>query len=564
MTSNTDLYRTARDQLFDVIGDYDKAVEVFSWPQLTGAFNWAADWFDVIARGNDRTALWIVEEDGSEHKISFAEMADCSDRVATWLSGLGVGKGDRVILMLGNQVELWEAMLAVAKLGAITMPTTGALGPADLTDRITRGGAKFVIANDEDAAKFDDVEGDYTRIVVGRAVEGWHSYSAAYAVPSAEPVATPTDVDDTMLIYFTSGTTSKPKLVEHSQVSYPVGHMSTMAWIGVRPGDVHLAISSPGWAKHAWSCFFAPWIAEATNFVYNYSRFDAAALLNQLRRAGVNTFCAPPTVWRMLIQSDLGPKPEGLREVLGAGEPLNPDVIAQVQRAWGLTIRDGFGQTETTLQVGNTPGQPVKPGSMGRPMPGVPVVLIDPLTGEPSDEGEICLDLQRNPVNLMTGYLGDEQRNATVMAGGYYHTGDVASRDDDGYITYIGRTDDVFKSSDYKVSPFELESVLIEHPAVVEAAVVPQPDETRLCVPKAYISLAGDWEPNAETARQIMEYARDHLAPYLKVRRIEFYELPKTISGKIRRVELRRREETAHAGGTPIETEHRYEDLLGQ
>ena len=562
MTTNTDLYRTARDQLVEVIGDYDEAVEAFAWPQLTGAFNWATDWFDVIARGNGRTALWVVEEGGDEHKISFAEMADASDRVAAWLGRLGVGKGDRVILMLGNQVELWESMLAVAKLGAVIMPTTGALGPADLTDRITRGGAKFVIANDEDAAKFDDIAGDYTRIVVGHAVDGWHRYATAYAVPSTGPFATRTNIDDPMLIYFTSGTTSKPKLVEHSQVSYPVGHMSTMAWIGVRPGDVHLAISSPGWAKHAWSCFFAPWIAEATIFVYNYRRFDAAAVLSQIRRAGVNTFCAPPTVWRMLIQSDLGPKPEVLREVLGAGEPLNPGVIAQVERAWGLTIRDGFGQTETTLQVGNTPGQPVKPGSMGRPMPGVPVVLVDPLSGELADEGEICLDLQRNPVNLMTGYLGDPQRNATVLAGGYYHTGDVASRDDDGYITYIGRTDDVFKSSDYKVSPFELESVLIEHPAVVVAAVVPQPDETRLCVPKAYVSLADGWEPNAETARQIMEYARDHLAPYLKVRRVEFYELPKTISGKLRRVELRRREEAAHADGTPIETEHRYENLV--
>ncbi|HYZ68351.1 MAG TPA: AMP-binding protein [Mycobacterium sp.] len=558
MTTNTDLYRTARDQLVDLIGDYDKAVEAFVWPQLTGTFNWAIDWFDVIARNNDRTALWIVEEGGDEQKVSFAEMADRSDRVATWLRRLGVGKGDRVILMLGNQVELWEAMLAVAKLGAVIMPTTGALGPADLADRITRGGARFIIANDVDTAKFEDVAGDYTRIVVGEPVDGWHRYADADDAESAGPFAAKTTVDDSMLIYFTSGTTSKPKLVEHSQISYPVGHLSTMAWIGVRPGDVHLAISSPGWAKHAWSCFFAPWIAEATIFVYNYSRFDAAALLHQLRRARVNTFCAPPTVWRMLIQSDLGVKPDGLREVLGAGEPLNPDVIAQVEHAWGLTIRDGFGQTETTLQVGNTPGQPVKPGSMGRPMPGVPVVLIDPVTGEPADEGEICLDLQRNPVNLMTGYLGDERRNARVMAGGYYHTGDVAARDADGYITYVGRTDDVFKSSDYKVSPFELESVLIEHPAVVEAAVVPQPDETRLCVPKAYVSLAEGWEPNAETARQIMEYARNHLAPYLKVRRVEFYDLPKTISGKIRRVELRRREETAQ----PIETEYRYEDLV--
>ena len=563
MATNTDIYRTARDQLVDVIGDYDKAVETFSWPRLTGTFNWATDWFDVIARGNDHTALWIVEEDGREQKITFAEMADRSDRVATWLERRGVGTGDRVILMLGNQVELWESMLAVAKLGAVIMPTTDALGPADLADRITRGGAEFVIANDADTAKFDDVEGDYTRIAVGAHIDGWHSYADAYEVTSAGPFAARTNVDDSMLIYFTSGTTSKPKLVEHSQISYPVGHMSTMAWIGVRPGDVHLAISSPGWAKHAWSCFFAPWIAEATIFVYNYRRFDAQALLGEIRRAKVNTFCAPPTVWRLLIQSDLGPKPEGLREILGAGEPLNPDVIARVERAWGLTIRDGFGQTETTLQVGNTPGQPVKAGSMGRPMPGVPVVLVDQLTGDLADEGEICLDLSRDPLNLMTGYLGEPRRNETALAGGYYHTGDVASRDADGYITYIGRTDDVFKSSDYKVSPFELESVLIEHPAVVEAAVVPQPDATRLTVPKAYVALADGWEPNADTAKAIMEYARDHLAPYLKIRRVEFYDLPKTISGKIRRVELRRREDAAHDSGTPIETEYRYEDVVG-
>ncbi|WP_067715747.1 AMP-binding protein [Nocardia yamanashiensis] len=562
MTANTDAYRTARDQLLAVATDYDAALRTFEWPRLSGKFNWALDWFDAIARGNDRTALWIVEEDGREQRISFDEMAIRSDRVAAWLSGLGVAKGDRVMLMLGNQAELWEAMLAVAKLGAVIMPTTGALGPADLTDRIERGGARFVIANTADTGKFDEVPGDYTRIVVGEAVSGWRDYSdAAHAEPTG-PFESRTEVDDPLLVYFTSGTTSKPKMVQHSQISYPVGHLTTMYWLGVRPGDTHLAISAPGWAKHAWSCFFTPWLAEATIFVYNYARFDASSLLNQLRRADVNTFCAPPTVWRMLIQADLGERPAGLREILGAGEPLNPDVIAQVEKAWGLTIRDGFGQTETTLQVGNTPGQPLKPGSMGRPAPGVPVVLVDPISGQLADEGEICLDLAAAPVNLMSGYLGDPDRNAAVMAGGYYHTGDVASRDADGYITYIGRTDDVFKSSDYKVSPFELESVLIEHPAVVEAAVVPQPDDTRLAVPKAYVSLAAGWEPDAETARAIFEYARDHLAPYLRVRRVEFTELPKTISGKIRRVDLRRREDDAHAAGRPIPTEFRYEDVL--
>lgn len=565
ITTNTEQYRAARDRLLTSIGDYSQAVDSFRWPRLTGAFNWATDWFDVIARSPERAgqaALWITEEGGDEQRYTFAEMADRSDRVATWLQALGVGKGDRVIVMLGNQVELWESMLAVAKLGAVVMPTTGALGPADLADRITRGGADFVVTNAADADKFSSVDGQYTGVVVGAPLAGWHRYADAYQVVSAGPFTAVTEVDDPLLVYFTSGTTSKPKLVEHSQISYPVGHLTTMAWIGVAPGDVHLAISSPGWAKHAWSCVFAPWIAEATIFVYNYRRFDAAALMGQLRRADVNTFCAPPTVWRMLIQADLGAKPQGLREILGAGEPLNPDVIAKVQDAWGLTIRDGFGQTETTLLVGNTPGQPVKAGSMGRPMPGVPVVLVDPMTGEPADEGELCLELSAQPLNLMTGYLGDPQRHAAVMAGGYYHTGDVASRDSDGYITYIGRTDDVFKSSDYKVSPFELESVLIEHPAVVEAAVVPQPDDTRLAVPKAYVCLAAGWDADAETARSIMEFARDHLAPYLKVRRVEFGDLPKTISGKIRRVDLRRREDQAHAAGTPITSEYRYEDVV--
>jgi acetyl-CoA synthetase len=319
---------------------------------------------------------------------------------------------------------------------------------------------------------------------------------------------------------------------------------------------VHLNISSPGWAKHAWSCFFAPWIAEATIFIYNYARFDAAALLTQLRERQVTTFCAPPTVWRMLINADLSDGPGDLREVIGAGEPLNPEVIEQVRKHWGLTLRDGYGQTETTAQVGNAPGSVVKPGSMGRPLPGVPVVLVDPVTAKPSpDEGEICLDLSQHPLNLMTGYQGDEERNAEAMAGGYYHTGDVASIDSDGYLTYIGRTDDVFKASDYKISPFELESVLIEHPAVAEAAVVPAPDEVRLAIPKAYVVLAPGHEPTEETALAILKYTRERLAPFQRVRRLEFTDLPKTISGKIRRVELRAREQ--EFAGQRIEGEWR-------
>jgi acetyl-CoA synthetase len=550
----TTAYRDARDQLLALHDDHEKAVAEFRWPSFDGPFNWAVDWFDGYARGNEAEALHIVEEDGREAGWTFAELVRRSDQVASWLRGHGVGRGDRVVLMLGNQVELWESMLAVMKLGAVIMPTTSALGPADLTDRVHRGGARHVIVNAADAGKFATVAGEYTRIAVGAAPEGWLSYAdsaQADDFPIGHPGTLP---GDPLLLYFTSGTTSRPKLVEHTQVSYPVGHLSTVFWLGLRPGDVHLNISSPGWAKHAWSCFFAPWIAEATVYVYNYGRFDPAALLARIRSAEVTSFCAPPTVWRMLIQADLSGGPGSLREVIAAGEPLNPEVIEQVQAQWGLTLRDGYGQTETTASVGNTPGSPVKPGSMGRPLPGVPVVLVDPVSGRPADEGEICLDLSQHPLTLMTGYRDDVARHAAAMAGGWYHTGDVASRDDEGYITYIGRTDDVFKSSDYKISPFELESVLIEHPAVTEAAVVPVPDPVRAAVPKAYVTLAAGHSPDRETALSILRHCRENLAPFLRVRKIEFAELPKTISGKIRRVELRtREEELAPAGGSPAE-----------
>lgn len=545
--SATAKYRQARDVLQELSQDYTRAVTEFEWPDFGDRFNWATDWFDAIGRGVERTALWIVEEDGTEAKYSFDEMSRRSDQVAVFLAGHGVGKGNRVLLMLDNQVELWETMLAVMKLGAVILPSTTALGPAELVDRIARGGVDHVVTRAAEARKFDSVPGSYTRFLVGGEREGWIPYGASYGCEVPPTPHSGTQPSDPQLLYFTSGTTSSPKLVEHTQVSYPVGHLATSFWVAARPGDVHLNISSPGWAKHAWSCFFAPWIAEATIFVYNYSRFDAAKLLGEIRRVGVNTFCAPPTVWRMLVKANLDGGRGDLRELMSAGEPLNPGVIDQVQGAWGLTIRDGFGQTELPLAIGNVPGMPVKPGSMGLPLPGVPIVLIDPLTGELANEGEICVDLSRRPMSLMTGYLGDEERNAEAMAGGYYHTGDVAGRDDDGYIFFIGRLDDVFKASDYKISPFELESVLIGHPAVAEAAVVPAPDELRLAVPKAYVALAAGYGPTEQTALEILRYARERLAPYQRIRRIEFAELPKTISGKIRRVDLRAREEASVA-----------------
>jgi acetyl-CoA synthetase len=555
MTTGTELFRTARDFLLDHREDYATAYEGFAWPRPE-RFNWALDWFDVIAEGNDRTALHIVEEDGSEVRRSFAEMAERSDRIANWLRARGVRAEDRVLVMLGNQAELWETALAAMKLRAVVIPATPLLGPADLRDRVERGRVRHVLVRAEDTGKFDEVPGRYTRITVGGAREGWQSYEDAYAAPAEFVPDGPTASDDPLMLYFTSGTTARPKLVEHTHTSYPIGHLATMYWIGLKPGDVHLNISSPGWAKHAWSNLFAPWNAEATVFIHNYTRFDAARLMAEMDRAGVTTFCAPPTVWRMLIQADLSALRTPPREAVAAGEPLNPEVIERVREAWGVTIRDGFGQTETAVQVSNSPGQPLKTGSMGRPSPGFRVVLLDPVSGAPgADEGEIALDLSARPVGVMTGYHGDADRTAEAMAGGYYRTGDIGSRDADGYITYVGRADDVFKASDYKISPFELESALLEHEAVAEAAVVPAPDELRLAVPKAYVVLADGWEPGPDTAKVLFEHSREVLAPYKRLRRLEFAPLPKTVSGKIRRIELRE----ATAAGS--DAEYREEDF---
>ncbi len=547
----------ARDFLFAHRTDYETAYRDFRWPVLD-RFNWALDYFDPMARGNADTALWIVNEGGSEQRLTFAEIAERSNRVANHLRGLGIGRGDRVLLMLGNVVPLWEVMLAAMKLGAVVIPATTLLSRDDLVDRFDRGRARHVVTSAEHAAKFADLPGDYTRIAVGGAA-GWHRYEDAYDAPAKFVPEGETKASDPLLLYFTSGTTAKPKLVLHSHQSYPVGHLSTMYWLGVRPGDIHLNISSPGWAKHAWSCFFAPWNAAAGVFMLNQPRFNAKTLLDTLARCKISTFCAPPTVWRMLIQEDLKTWQVALKEVIGAGEPLNPEIIGRVKEAWGLTIRDGYGQTETTLQIGNFPGQPVKPGAMGRPAPGYRVELLD-ADGAAQDEAEICLSLGPAPLGLMQGYQGDDG-GLLPLSGAAYRTGDVAMRDADGVFTYVGRADDVFKASDYRISPFELESTLIEHPAVAEAAVVPSPDPLRLAVPKAFVALAGNHIPNRDTALDIFRHVRAHLAPFKRVRRLEFAELPKTISGKIRRVELRGNEATQRAADRRGEQEFWEEDF---
>ena len=559
-------FTEARDFLLKHREDHDTAYRDFRWPVLD-RFNWALDHFDAMAQGNDATALHIVGEDGSEAKRSFRQMAERSSQVANHLRGLGVKRGDRVLLMIGNELPLWEVMLACIKLGAVLIPATALLTTEDLRDRLDRGAVRHVVTASTQAAKFVSLSGDYTRISIGEAVPGWHRFEDAASAPIAFEPEGETLASDPLLLYFTSGTTSKPKLVLHTHQSYPVGHLSTMYWIGLRPGDVHLNISSPGWAKHAWSCFFAPWNAGACVFIYNSARFDAPKLLNTLEAHRVTSLCAPPTVWRMLIQQDLAAHRDrlALRELIGAGEPLNPEIIEQVRAAWGLALRDGYGQTETTAQIGNAPGQVLKPGSMGRPLPGYRIVLLDADEKE-ADEGEVCLDLGRlrgeRPLGLMAGYQDDDAKTADAMRGGLYRTGDVAARDAGGYITFVGRSDDVFKASDYRISPFELESALIEHEAVAEVAIVPSPDALRMAVPKAFLILAVGAVPGPALAQAIFAFAREQLAPYKRIRRIEFVaELPKTISGKIRRVQLRAQEAERRATGMRGDAEFFEDDF---
>ena len=542
-------FQEARAFLLQNRTDYDKAVAGFKWPDQA-TFNWALDWFDAeLARdpaSKDRPALWIVEAaSNTETKLTFAELSQRSNRVANFLRAQGLKRGDHLLLLLGNVVPLWETMLACIKLGVVIIPATTLLTPDELRDRLDRGRAKVVVAAQDQVAKFAELgDAGLTRIVVGAtaANDGWLAFERTADYPDAFTPDGPTSADDPMLLYFTSGTTAKPKLVRHSQRSYPVGHLSTMYWIGLQPGDVHLNISSPGWAKHAWSCFFAPWNAGATVFVVNQPRFDAKGLLTTIGRCGVTTLCAPPTVWRLFIQEKLSDFKVSLREVCGAGEPLNPEVIDQVKSAWGLTIRDGYGQTETTAVAGNSPAQRLKAGSMGRPMPGYHIRVVD-ADGNPAKEGEVALVLgAERPAGLMQGYQV-EGGKVSGADGEVYRSGDVVFVDDDGYLTFVGRADDVFKSSDYRISPFELESVLLEHDLVAEAAVVPTPDPIRLALPKAYVLLTAGTEPSPETALSIFRYVHTRLAPFKRIRRIELVtELPKTISGKIRRVQLRRLE----------------------
>lgn len=531
-------FLAARDLLLSLHGDHGAACRQFRWPRPRH-FNWALDFFDPMARGNQRCALTLVDEQGVTFTASFDEIRRRSNQIANLLRRRGLRRGDRLLLMLGNVAELWTTMLAAMKLGCPMIPTTTLMGAEDLAKRMERGAVKAVVTEPERVDRFAGLlDHRFGFVCRGAPIGEWATLDASAAESEEFEAEGPTAAADTLLLYFTSGTTALPKLVEHTHASYPIGHLTTMYWLGVRPGDVHLNLSSPGWAKHAYSSFLAPWTAAATIVALQTSRFDAAHLLQTLADLQVNTFCAPPTVWRSLVQQPLSQYRIALRELLSAGEPLNGEIIEQVRHAWNLIIREGFGQTETTIVIGNFPGQAVVPGSMGRQAPGFQIALQDH-AGKPASDGEIVIDLADKPVGITPGYVGDPGRTADLLRGAMYHTGDVAHVTADGLYSFVGRNDDVFKSSDYRISPFELESILVQHPAVQEAAVVPSSDPLRLSVPKAFVVLAPGRLPNAQTALEMLRFVREHATPYMRIRRIEFGELPKTISGKIRRVELR-------------------------
>jgi Acyl-coenzyme A synthetases/AMP-(fatty) acid ligases len=532
----------ARDYLLLHRTEYQEAYAGFKWPRLE-FFNWALDYFDYMAEDNDNPALWIVDENEKEEKISFAQMAARSNQVANYFRRLGVNRGERIFVMIGNDKALWETYLAAMKLGAIIVPASPLLTGSEIEERLNQAQAKMVVADKASAEHIQAIAPQIQKVVVGEYLVNWHSFDEESRMESADFIPEGrTRATDPLLLYFTSGTGAKPKLVEHTHLSYPVGHLSTMYWLGVEPGDVHMNVSSPGWAMHAWASFFAPWNAEATVFVLKQERFTPGRVMAALEKYPVTCVSAPPTVWRLLVQNRMNKYKVHLREATSAGEPLNPEIIQKVHRAWGVMVRDGYGQTETTAQIGNPPGLETRPGSMGLPLPGCVVRLLNKDNVIDKD-GEIVIDMSAGAVGLMAGYRGDQRKSAEVMGEVFYRTGDMATQDEDGYFHFVGREDEVFKSSDYRISPFELESLLMEHEAVAEVAVIPVPDDVRLYIPKAVVELAAGFEGSPQLAKEILNYSQEHLAPYKRIRRLEFGPLPKTATGKIRRQELRAREE---------------------
>ena len=519
--------------------------ETFVWDPPVH-YNFARDTIGRLAAGQpDARAMLWTDGLGAVIDRSFAELAEHSARAAAVLRAAGVGRGDTVLILLSREIEWWELMLACLRLGAIASPGTVQLTPKDIAYRRAAAEARCIVAGADVAPRADEALGDaaVTRIHIGGARAGWTDYSAAKA--DAAPLAEIADTafDDPALCYFTSGTTGQPKMTIHG-AGYPLAHEITgRFWLDLDPGDLHWNMSDTGWAKAAWSSLFAPWLMGAAIFVNHAPGFDPVAAMDLLEAYPVTTLCAPPTAYRMFVRADLeGRTFPHLRHCVSAGEPLNPEVIDLWKRATGLDIHDGYGQTETVLLCCNRAGA-ARQGAMGRPAPGIELAVIGD-AGEilPADEeGDIALRVGEGlPPGLFLGYRGDPDRTASVFRDGWYLTGDRATVDAEGFFWFVGRADDVILSSGYRIGPFEVESVLFEHEAVAESAVVASPDPTRGEVVKAFIVLAAGHSPSDELAKALQDHVKATTAPYKYPRRIEFVgSLPKTVSGKIRRKELR-------------------------
>ena len=527
-------------------------------------FNWVKDIFEpqnVKENPNDKALLWIYKEQREDY--TFEQVADKYNQFLNFLRKNGIKKGDKLFSQLPLYPINWFAYLACIKGGQIIVPAATTLEVRDLEFRFDLIHPEIALADGANAAKIDEAAQKVghefkLKLIVGEDREGWVNISQL-DLEATEAEGEITDADDDLFYFFTSGTTGMPKVVVHSHFTYPVGHLTTTSWIGLKRGDLHYNISQPGWAKFFWSSFFAPWNVGATILGYHTDRFNPKEQLQNIQDLGVTTFCAPPTALRVLIQEDLQQYQFKLRACVAAGEPLNPEIIDTWRDATGVTIRDGYGQTEATAIVGNLPGNAVKSGSMGKPTFLYDVIIADDEGNEVAntEEGNICIRYDENTANgIFKTYLVAKDLLPKVFKHGLYFTGDKAHKDEDGYVWFVGRDDDVIKASDFRVGPFEVESVLLEHDAVQEAAVVASPHELRGNAVKAYVILADGFEANEQLAQELFDYAEQHLARYKIPRIIEFTSsLPKTISGKIRRVELRAKEEENRRLKNEIELE---------
>ena len=535
------------------LGDYQRVRESFRW-ECPAEFNFGYDVVDGWANtAPDRTAIhWVGPN--AEFSVTFADVSRRSNQVAHAVTALGLQPRDKLLVILPRIVPWWETMIGLLKSGLVAIPGTPLLTSKDIAYRAQAAEAVGIITTASVAEKLDGYgeeipELSHRILIDENARDGWHSYSELVGSASDEPIGIATASDDPALLYFTSGTTGMPKMVLHTHASYGVGHQVTgRYWLDLREDDLHWNISDTGWAKAAWSSLFGPWICGAGLFVHHSTgKFNPTDVLRCLTQYPITSMCSAPTIYRVLVQQDLSDfQPRALRSCVAAGEPLNPEVIAIWQAATGRTIRDGYGQTETVLLCGNFPGVPVKPGSMGLPSPGIELGVIDE-NGEalpPQQEGDIAVRVEpQRPVGLFQEYWNNPSATQAALRNGWYVTGDRAMIDEDGYYWFVGRADDVITSSAYRIGPFEVESALIEHSAVVEAAVVGKPDEMRGQIVKAFVVLAQGFTAGDDLKTELQEHVKQSTAPYKYPREIEFVgELPKTISGKIRRIALRQSE----------------------